>query len=82
MTPRILVSGYYGFGNLGDEALLGIIVATLRRRHAGCSIDVLSGDPARTAATYGVEATPRADIRAVRRAIAAADVVVSGGIPP
>ncbi len=79
MTPRFLLSGYYGFGNLGDEALLGIIVANLRRRHADCSIDVLTNDVAETARTYGVDVTPRADLRAVRRAVARADVVISGG---
>ncbi len=79
MKPRFLLSGYYGFGNLGDEALLTIIVASLRRRHAGCEIDVLTGDPAGTARTHGVEVTPRADFAAVRRAIGRADVVLSGG---
>ncbi len=79
MTPRFLLSGYYGFGNLGDEALLAIIVANLRRRHPNCTIDVLSADPAATARAYGVVGTPRAQWSAVRRAIAAADVVISGG---
>jgi polysaccharide pyruvyl transferase CsaB len=79
VTPRFLISGYYGFGNLGDEALLGVVVAELRRRHAGCAIDVLTGDLAGTAAAYAVEVTPRADARAVRRAIGRADVVISGG---
>ncbi len=79
MRPRFLFSGYYGFGNLGDEALLSIIVANLRRRHAGCEIDVLTNDPAATAGAYAVDVTPRADPAAVRRAIAKADVVVSGG---
>ncbi len=79
MKPRFLLSGYYGFGNLGDEALLGIIINRLRQRHAGCTIDVLSGDPAQTAAAYGVDVTPRANLPAVARAIAVADVVISGG---
>ncbi len=79
MKPRFLISGYYGFGNLGDEALLAIIVERLRRRHTDCAIDVLTGDPAGTARAYGVEVTPRKDWRAVRAAIAAADVVISGG---
>jgi polysaccharide pyruvyl transferase CsaB len=74
-----LLSGYYGFGNLGDEALLGVITENLRARHPGCAIDVLSNDPAETASTYGVESTPRADLSAVRRAIDKADVVLSGG---
>lgn len=79
MKPRFLLSGYYGFGNLGDEALLSIIVSTLRRRYADCDIDVLTADLAGTAQAYGVQVTPRADFAAVRRAIGRADVVVSGG---
>lgn len=79
MAARFLISGYYGFGNLGDEALLAVIVEQLRGRYPGSSIDVLSHDPAATARTYGVEATPRASPLAVRRAIESADVVLSGG---
>jgi polysaccharide pyruvyl transferase CsaB len=79
VKPRFLLSGYYGFGNLGDEALLSIIVARLRRRYAQCEIDVLTNDLAGTARTHGVDVTPRADLAAVRRAIGAADVVISGG---
>ncbi len=77
--PRFLLSGYYGFGNLGDEALLDVIVARLRARYPAAAIDVLSGDPAGTAQRLGVEATPRFDVAAVRRAIDRADVVLSGG---
>jgi polysaccharide pyruvyl transferase CsaB len=79
VSPRFLLSGYYGFGNLGDEALLGVIVAQLRRRHRDCEIDVLSGDPAATARDYAVTATPRANLGAVRSAIDWADVLISGG---
>ena len=77
--PRFLLSGYYGFGNLGDEALLEIIVARLRSRWPGCAIDVLSGNPAQTARDFDVEATPRMDVARVRHAIERADVVLSGG---
>jgi len=79
LAARFLISGYYGFGNLGDEALLAVIVEQLRGRYPGASIDVLSNTPAETARTYGVEATPRAAPGAVRRAIDRADVVLSGG---
>jgi polysaccharide pyruvyl transferase CsaB len=78
-SPRFVLSGYYGFGNLGDEALLEIIVARLRSRWPGCAIDVLSGNPAETARTYAVDATPRMDLARVRSAIERADVVLSGG---
>ena len=78
-ATRFLLSGYYGFGNLGDEALLQIIVEQLRARWPACAVDVLSGDPAATARAYGVDATPRMDLARVRSAIEAADVVLSGG---
>jgi polysaccharide pyruvyl transferase CsaB len=78
-ATRFLLSGYYGFGNLGDEALLQVIVEQLRARWPACAVDVLSGDPAATARAYGVEATPRMDLARVRSAIDAADVVLSGG---
>ncbi len=58
---------------------MAIIVERIRRRHPGATIDVLSADPAATARRYGVEATSRSDLRAVRAAIAAADVLLSGG---
>lgn len=79
MSARFLLSGYYGFGNLGDEALLAVIVARLRARFPACAVEVLSGDPAATARAYGVEATPRMDVGRVRGAIERADVVLSGG---
>lgn len=78
-STRFLLSGYYGFGNLGDEALLQVIVERLRARWPDCAVNVLSGDPAATERSYGVEATPRMDLPRVRGAIEAADIVLSGG---
>ena len=72
---RILVSGYYGYGNLGDEALLAGLVADLSRR--GHSVCVLSGDPAATRALHGVDAAHR--YRGLPGALLRSDVVVSGG---
>lgn len=61
-APRVLISGYYGFGNLGDEALLDVIVKQLRTRYPAGSISVLSADPAGTAARLNVDAVPRMDL--------------------
>jgi polysaccharide pyruvyl transferase CsaB len=79
VTARVLLSGYYGFGNLGDEALLEVIVEQLRRRFPASRLEVLSATPQTTSAAYGVATTPRWDWRAVRAAIGRADVVLSGG---
>ncbi len=76
---RFLISGYYGFGNLGDEALLSIIVAQLKSRYPFATIDVLSAQPESTAHDFGVEATPRWEQGAIRRAVERADIVLSGG---
>jgi polysaccharide pyruvyl transferase CsaB len=76
---RLLLSGYYGFGNLGDEALLEVIVSQLKTRYPYAEIDVLSAKPEETAHELRVDATPRWDAKAVRRAIDRADVVLSGG---
>jgi len=79
VTVHVLLSGYYGFGNLGDEALLEVIVGQVRRRFPQATLEVLSATPQTTAARYGVAATPRWDWRAVRAAVGRSDAVLSGG---
>ena len=76
---RLLLSGYYGFGNLGDDALLDVIVAELRARHPAMTLEVLTNEPDATRHALRVETTLRSDLAAVRKAIDRADVVVSGG---
>ncbi|MGB9650908.1 MAG: hypothetical protein WCB01_03815, partial [Candidatus Cybelea sp.] len=66
----MLLSGYYGFGNLGDEALLEVIADRMRRRFPSAQLEVLSATPAATAANFRVAAEPRWDWRAIRSAIA------------
>jgi polysaccharide pyruvyl transferase CsaB len=78
-VSRIVLSGYYGFDNLGDEAVLAATVAELRRRRPGVAIDVLSASPEATARAYGVTGVPRAQPRAVARALRGADLFLSGG---
>lgn len=72
---RILLSGYYGFGNLGDEALLsGLSAALVSRGHEPV---ILSGDPAATQAMHGMEARHRT--RGLLGAILDTDALISGG---
>jgi len=76
---NFLLSGYYGFGNLGDEMLLGVIVEKLRERYPASQIEVLSETPEQTARDFHVEATPRMDLARVKKAVERSDVVLSGG---
>ena len=41
----IVLSGYYGFDNAGDEALLSAICSSIRRIEPGAEFVVLSGCP-------------------------------------
>lgn len=76
---KVVVSGYYGFGNLGDEAVLAATVQGLRRHAPGCRLVVLSARPRRTAYEHGVGAVPRLHPWAVLSALRGARLLLSGG---
>lgn len=80
---RIVLSGYYGFRNSGDEAVLKSILTALddAGKAAGLKIEpiVLSGDPEWTSKHYGVEAVHRMKLAEVRRALKSSDGLISGG---
>ncbi|MGD9496446.1 MAG: polysaccharide pyruvyl transferase CsaB [Armatimonadota bacterium] len=76
---RIVISGYYGFGNAGDEAVLSATLGELRRRLPQAELVVLSGDPAATREAHDVAAVPRWPLAPLRRTIASADLLLSGG---
>ena len=78
-TPtRLLISGYYGFGNAGDEAILAGLIEGSRQRAPEAELTVLSGDPGATAREHGVIAAPRG-LRSARHQIELSDLVISGG---
>ena len=76
---RVIVSGYLGFGNAGDEAALAGIIVGMREAAAEVDFTVLSGNPAATARTHGVAAIGRLDFRSLNRALAGAHLLISGG---
>jgi polysaccharide pyruvyl transferase CsaB len=78
---RITISGYYGSGNTGDEAVLAGILESFRVRAAVAreSFVILSEDPEGTRALHGVAAEPRMRLSAVRRALRSSDLLISGG---
>jgi len=76
---RLLLSGYYGFGNFGDEAILRVFVDQWRTRRGRDTIAVLSANPPATASAFGVDAVPRMSPKAIGEAIRSTDLLVSGG---
>jgi polysaccharide pyruvyl transferase CsaB len=79
LSGRIFISGYYGFGNSGDEAILASLLADLRALRPDLDFTVASGDPAGTARDHGVRAVHRDDLPAVAAAIRESGLVILGG---
>ncbi|MGU3568128.1 polysaccharide pyruvyl transferase CsaB [Paenibacillus sp. A51L] len=83
IRKKIVISGYYGFRNSGDEAVLKSILLALRAEGEaqGVEIDpvVLSGDPAWTTEMYGVKAAHRMKPLELMKVIASCDGLISGG---
>jgi polysaccharide pyruvyl transferase CsaB len=77
---RIVISGYYGFGNTGDEAVLSGICATLKEVGVEAEITVISADPARTVREHpDTKAVGRKALACQLRAMMGADLFISGG---
>lgn len=82
-VKTIVVSGYYGFRNSGDEAVLQSILSALEEEGRAVGIVVkpvvLSINPEWTSRTYGVKAVHRMKLAEVRNAIKNSDGLISGG---
>lgn len=76
---KVVLSGYYGFHNVGDEAILFSMIRALREVDSTVEITVLSNDPAFTEATYGVKAVNRWKMKEVAAALRSSDGLISGG---
>lgn len=72
---KVLVSGYLGFGNLGDEAILAGVAGGLRSR--GHDVRALSATPAATRTAHDLPASHR--LLGLPGALGASDALVSGG---
>ena len=76
---RVLLGGYFGCGNLGDDAILGGMLAELSRAHPAVTPILLSGAPTSDARRFGIRACHRKHPLAVLLALARADLFVLGG---
>lgn len=76
---KIVLSGYYGFDNAGDEALLSAITSSIKTLAPEAEFVVFSGSPAKTAALHGVKAVYYMQPWAVIKELATAKLLISGG---
>ncbi len=72
---KILISGYYGFDNFGDEAILGVLINHLR----GNDITVLSSNPEKTGRTHNVNSLNSFNPQLIVERLPKFDMLISGG---
>lgn len=77
--PKIVMSGYFGFDNSGDDAILKAIVKDLREQDPSVRIKVLSKDPSKTEQLCPVTSANRFKLREVISSLRDAQLVISGG---
>lgn len=76
---KVVISGYYGFDNVGDDAILLSIVQALKACDEQIKITVLSNQPESTKLQYHVDAINRWSFKEVYQALKEADGLISGG---
>lgn len=77
MPKKAVISGYYGFDNFGDDAILSVLCDKLKALHA--DITVISSNPNKTANDYRVNSVKNFKLKNVIKAIKASDILISGG---
>ena len=74
-----VISGYYGFNNNGDDAVLKSVIDGLKGAQPDLKITVLSMRPKETRASYGVDSINRYNFFSVRRVLKRTKMLITGG---
>lgn len=75
----VIISGAYGMGNAGDDAILGAIVTQLRSVDPLIPITALSRDPRQTEVRFGIDCIHSFNLPAFRREMKNTRLYISGG---
>jgi len=76
---KILVAGYYGYQNSGDDAILHSICHDILQLDIETNITVLSNQPRVTMGEYPVNAVDRFNLKEVIKQVKNCDALVMGG---
>lgn len=77
--PKVVISGYYGFNNIGDEAILKGMIDGIKNLAEDVQIVVLSQHPEFTSKKHNVKSIKRMDIISIIKELKSCDLLVSGG---
>ncbi|MBI2251455.1 MAG: polysaccharide pyruvyl transferase family protein, partial [Armatimonadetes bacterium] len=78
-NPLVVISGYYGYENIGDEAILKAILESISEEISNLKFIVLSNNPLITSQTFNVKAVHRYNFPQIIKAILKSSVFISGG---
>ncbi len=76
---NLLIAGYHGYGNCGDEAILQAMTTNIRKMAKDVNITALSYRPDFTKTEYGINSVQRFNIAQVVSAVRKSDIILSGG---
>lgn len=76
---NVVISGYYGSRNAGDEAMLAAMVEVLSDFDPKINITVISANPKDTRQRHGVAAVGWLDLPGIFASLRRADLLISGG---
>ena len=75
----IIISGYYGFSNMGDDSLLKVIIDSLKETSPDLRVTALTKMPKKMRLMYGVRCINRTNIFKIYSEMKRAKLVISGG---
>lgn len=75
----IVILGYYGYRNSGDDAILKSFIDHLQSQHKGLSTVVMSNDPSETRSLYRVQSVHRFNLFQIPALLAGTRLFIAGG---
>jgi polysaccharide pyruvyl transferase CsaB len=79
VSTHLLICGYYGHSNVGDEAILDVLLGDISRTFTDPHVTVVSDLPNQIRKERGLDAIDLRDIESVIGAAAQSDLMVLGG---
>lgn len=76
---KIMISGYYGYDNIGDEAILESIILSFRKYRNDIEFVVLSSNPEKTSKYLNVRAINRNNLLLIIKELLSTNLFISGG---
>lgn len=75
----IIISGYYGFNNVGDDSMLSAMIKNIHKQDPSLGLTVLSTRPKIISERYGVRSIKRTNILKIVSEMKDARLLISGG---